>query len=853
MTTKKLLTLTFCCLTLTVSGQNPRFKEEAKNLCNQLTLDEKVSLMMDNSPAIPRLGIPTFQWWSEALHGVARNGLATVFPQTIGMAASFDPVLLQQVYTAVSDEARAKAEQARRTGNIKRYQGLSFWTPNINIFRDPRWGRGQETYGEDPYLTSQMGLSVVRGLQGSEDAPYRKLLACAKHFAVHSGPESLRHQMNIEDLSPRDLWETYLPAFKTLVEQGHVAEVMCAYQRFDGQPCCGSNRLLEQILRQEWHFPGLVVSDCGAISDFWEPGRHGVSPDAAHAAAKAVRAGTDVECGSNYTNLSDAVKNELVRKADIDSSVVRLLTARFSLGDIDTTAKVPWRNIPASVVDNAAHRDLALQMARESIVLLQNKRNTLPLSPRMKILVVGDNATDSTMQWGNYNGTPSHTTTILQGIKALDPNIEFISGCGLLRNEVFQSRMDEMTYGNGLKGMKATYWNNEDLDGDSVATQCFIQPIRQDNGGATVFAQGVNLTHFSARYKGTLHAQATEDFLVRTSGDDGIRLAINGQRVVSKWNNKGKTQTAEYTLHTEKGKDYAVVAEYKQQEGPATFHFDIAKRLPLDMEAVLQKARQADVIIFVGGLSPRLEGEEMKIDAPGFKGGDRTSIELPQAQREALQALTSTGKPVVMVNCSGSAVALAPESERCSAILQAWYPGEEGGRAVAEVLFGKVNPSGKLPVTFYHEDSQLPDFTNYSMQGRTYRYFKGKPLFAFGHGLSYTTFKVSKPVYRNHSISVTVSNTGKRSGTETIQLYAKRIADTDGPIKSLRAFRRVSLRPEEKKTISFPLDDDVFTCWDDSSNTIRPLYGPYKFFVGTSSDNGQSVNVLGEQPTCSRK
>jgi beta-glucosidase len=843
MTTKKLLTLSVCCLTLTVSAQNIRFKEEAINLCNQLTLDEKISLMMDNSPSIPRLGIPAFQWWSEALHGVARNGLATVFPQTIGMAASFDPVLLQQVYTAVSDEARAKAEQARRSGNVKRYQGLSFWTPNINIFRDPRWGRGQETYGEDPYLTSQMGLSVVRGLQGPDDVPYRKLLACAKHFAVHSGPESLRHQMNIEDLSPRDLWETYLPAFKALVEQGHVAEVMCAYQRFDGQPCCGSNRLLEQILRQEWHFPGLVVSDCGAISDFWEPGHHGVSPDAAHASAKAVLAGTDVECGRNYANLGEAVKSGLIKETDIDSSVVRLLTARFSLGDIDTTAQVAWRNIPTTVVDNAAHRELALRMARESIVLLQNKKNTLPLSPRMKILVVGDNATDSTMQWGNYNGFPSHTITILQGIEALDPNTEFISGCGLLHNEVFQSRMNEMTCSNGQRGMKATYWNNEDLDGDSVATQCFTEPIRQDNGGATVFAPGVNLTHFSARYEGTLHAQATEALLIRISGDDGIRLAVNGERVVSKWNNKGKTQTAEYTLHTEAGKDYAIEAEYKQREGSATFHFDIAKRLPLDMEAVLKKARQVDAIVYVGGLSPKLEGEEMKVDAPGFKGGDRTSIELPQAQREAIQTIASTGKPVIMINCSGSAVGLAPESKRCSAILQAWYPGEEGGRAVADVLFGKVCPSGKLPITFYYDDSQLPDFTNYSMQDRTYRYFKGKPLFAFGHGLSYTTFNVSKPIYRNHSISITVSNTGKRIGTETIQLYAKRLADTNGPIKRLKAFRRISLRPSEKKTVIFPLNDDVFTCWDASSNTMRPLYGPYEFFVGTSSDEGQTVRA----------
>lgn len=694
----KIITLLFCGLTVCAYSQNTTFQQRAKKLCNEMTLEEKTSLMMDNSPAIPRLGIPAFQWWNEALHGVARNGLATVFPQTIGMAASFDPALLQQVYTAVSDEARAKAEKARQEGSFKRYQGLSFWTPNINIFRDPRWGRGQETYGEDPYLTSQMGLAVVRGLQGPEDAPYRKLLACAKHFAVHSGPENLRHQMDIEDLPPRDLWETYLPAFKTLVEQGHVAEVMCAYQRFEGQPCCGNNRLLQQILRDEWHFKGLVVSDCGAIGDFWRPGRHGYAPDAATASAKAVSTGTDVECGSNYKHLGEAVKAGLIPEAKVDSSVVRLLTARFSLGDIDTTAQVSWRQIPFSTVDSRGHRELALQMARETIVLLQNKKNILPLNPQQQFLVVGANATDSTMQWGNYNGIPSHTTTILQGIQSLAPQTVFIGGCGLVK--------------------------------DSAS-----------------------------------------------------------------W------------------------------------------------EAIGQEARHADAIIFVGGLSPRLEGEEMKVNAPGFNGGDRTTIELPEAQRAAIRRLTAMGKPVILVNCSGSAVGLVPESKHCAAILQAWYPGEEGGRAVSEILFGKVNPSGKLPVTFYRDDRQLPPFTDYHMKGRTYRYFKGKPLFAFGHGLSYTMFRLSKPEYKDRNIRMMVSNTGKCAGTEVIQVYVKRTADTDGPIKSLKAFRRVTLQSGETQTVTIPLSDDAFTSWDPQSNTMRPMPGPYKFFVGTSSDNVFPLSV----------
>ena len=462
--------------------------ERARDLCHRLTLDEKVKLMMDRSPAIDRLNVPEFQWWNEALHGVARNGYATVFPITIGMAASFDDNLVYKVFTAVSDEARAKNNEARRSGHIDRYQGLSFWTPNINIFRDPRWGRGQETYGEDPYLTTQMGLAVVSGLQGDEGQKYKKLLACAKHFAVHSGPEWNRHSFNLESLSQRDLWETYLPAFQSLVQKGHVAEVMCAYQSIDGEPCCGNSHYLQQILRNEWGFDGMVVSDCSAISDFWVKGRHGVSANAAEASAKAVVSGTDVECGSNYKSLPEAIKAGKITEKQIDESVVRLLKARFDLGDFDDDRMNPYRKIPMTVVASAKHKNLALKMAQESMVLLQNWNDVLPLSKTDNdVVVMGPNANDSVMQWGNYNGYPTRTITILQGIREKNPNIKYVEGCGLTRNEVSESRFNEIT-SKGGKGITAQYWNNMELKGTPANTAQLSSGVHLSNGGATVFA-----------------------------------------------------------------------------------------------------------------------------------------------------------------------------------------------------------------------------------------------------------------------------------------------------------------------------------------------------------------------------
>ncbi|MBR6867589.1 MAG: glycoside hydrolase family 3 C-terminal domain-containing protein [Prevotella sp.] len=852
------LTVTLCCDLVAADRlpyQNPALSaaERADDLIGRLTLDEKVKLMMDQSPAIPRLGIPQFQWWNEALHGIGRNGYATVFPITMAMAASWDDQLLHQVFTAVSDEARVKAQQAKRSGNIQRYQSLSFWTPNINIFRDPRWGRGQETYGEDPYLTEKMGLAVVRGLQGytydgkTIDSKYRKLLACAKHFAVHSGPEWNRHEFNIENLPERDLWETYLPAFKALVQEGQVAEVMCAYQRIDGQACCAQTRYEQQILRDEWGFQGLITSDCGAIRDFL-PRWHNVARDGAEASAKAVLAGTDVECGSEYKKLPEAVRRGDIKEADLDRSLRRLLIARFELGDFDPDELNSWTKIPESVVASDAHKALAYEMARKSIVLLQNRDGLLPLD-RTEIVVMGPNANDSVMMWGNYAGYPTRTITALEGIvskaRKLNPNgnIRYIQGCGLTRSEVMESRFNEIIDPLGNQGIQATYWNNTEMKGAPAATVTIGNAVRLSNGGNTVFAPGVNLEDFSARLDGTFVPTRDETLIFDISGDDKIRLLVNGDTIVDIWKVRQRIQGDKQAISVKAGHHYRIQIDYVQEKGYGALNFDIKKQVTPTADELLAQIGDASTVVFVGGISPSLEGEEMKVSEPGFRGGDRTSIELPQAQRDLLAMLHHAGKRVVFVNCSGSAIALTPELESCDAILQWWYDGEQGGTALADVLFGDVNPSGKLPMTFYRSTDELPDFLDYTMKNRTYRYYTGEPLFPFGYGLSYTTFKIDKPTYSNNQVRVRVTNTGHRPGTETVQVYLRRKADTDGPLKSLRAYQQVELNAGESRTLTIDLPRRRFETWDTATNTMRVVPGVYELMVGSSSADRDLLRI----------
>ena len=832
--------------------QNPNLTagQRADDLLGRLTLEEKVKLMMDSSPAIPRLGIPQFQWWNEALHGVGRNGYATVFPITMAMAASWDDVLLHKVFTAVSDEARVKAQQAKRSGNIKRYQSLSYWTPNINIFRDPRWGRGQETYGEDPYLTTMMGLAVVRGLQGQSmtgetgQHKYKKLLACAKHFAVHSGPEWNRHTFNIENLPERDLWETYLPAFKALVQEGKVAEVMCAYQRIDGQACCAQTRYEQQILRDEWGFDGLITSDCGAIRDFL-PRWHNVAKDGAEASAKAVLAGTDVECGSEYRNLPAAVKRGDIKEADIDKSLRRLLIARFELGDFDSDELNTWTKIPESVVASKEHKALAEEMAVKSIVLLKNN-GVLPLkaatgSQPTRLVVMGPNANDSVMMWGNYSGYPTRTITALEGLRqklavgGVPADIPYIQGCGLTRNEAFESRMNEIRGPLGGKGIQATYWNNTEMKGAPTAVVNIGSAVRLSNGGNTVFAPGVNLENFSAQLHGTLIPTRDETLIFDISADDKLRLLVNGDTLINIWAVRHRIQGGKKELTVKAGECYRIQIDYVQETGYGALNFDIKKKISPTAQELLAQIGDAETVIFVGGISPSLEGEEMKVSEPGFKGGDRTSIELPQAQRDALAMLHKAGKKVVFVNCSGSAIALTPELETCDAILQWWYAGEQGGTALADILFGDKNPCGKLPITFYKSTDELPDFLDYSMKNRTYRYYQGEALFPFGYGLSYTTFEIGKPIYKNNKVRVTVKNTGDKEGTEVVQVYVRNTADKEGPLKTLRAYSRVSLNPGEAKTIDIDLPRSRFEGWDVKTNTMRVVPGKYEVMVGNSS------------------
>lgn len=843
---KKLLSILFSLgLSLSATAQllpycNPDLsaRERARDLLSRLTLEEKARLMLDESPAIPRLGIKKFFWWSEALHGAANMGGVTVFPEPVGMAASFNDGLLRRVFDAASDEMRAQYNRRMLNGGEdEKFHSLSVWTPNVNIFRDPRWGRGQETYGEDPYLTSVMGTAVVRGLQGPETAKYRKLWACAKHYAVHSGPEYTRHTANVADVSPRDLWETYLPAFKTLVTEAKVREVMCAYQRLDDDPCCSNNRLLLQILRDEWGFNYLVVSDCGAVTDIYA--NHKTSSDAVHAAAKAAVAGTDVECGFGYAykTIPEAVRRGLITEAEVDKHVLRLLEGRFDLGEMDDPKLVEWSKIPASVMDSKAHRQLALDMARQSLVLLQNKGGVLPLKAGGEpIAVIGPNADDGPMMWGNYNGTPNRTVTILNGIKARHTRVTYLKGCDLTDTKTVNSLLPQCAI-DGRKGLRGTFWNNTGMQGRPVATQFYTAPVAVTTAGMHNFAPGVNVEDFSAKYETVYTPKTSGEVVVNVEGCGDFSLYVNGKEQVK--HHTWRTTPTRTPLQVKAGEEYRIEVRFAfVKTWGANLKINIGTEHPIDYQAIIRKLQGIRKVVFVGGISAALEGEEMPVDIDGFKGGDRTNIELPKVQRDFLRALHEAGKTVVFVNCSGSAIALEPEMETCDAILQAWYAGQEGGTAVSDVLFGTVNPSGKLPVTFYKRTDQLPDYEDYSMRGRTYRYFSD-PLFAFGYGLSYTTFRFGRAraevAEGGYRLSVPLTNTGTRPGEEVVQVYIRRVADANGPLKSLRAFRRVALKAGESTTVEIPLSRKSFECFDESTNTMRTLPGDYELMYGNSS------------------
>ena len=864
---KFITSIALCLLSLTATAQslpyqNPNLsaRERAVDLCSRLTLEEKAQLMLDESPAIPRLGIKKFFWWSEALHGAANQGNVTVFPEPIAMAASFNPDLLYKCFDVASTEFRAQYNERmqRGSGEDEKFHSLSVWTPNVNIFRDPRWGRGQETYGEDPYLTSVMGTQVVRGLQGPEDAKYRKLWACAKHFAVHSGPEYTRHTANLTNVSPRDMWETYLPAFKALVQDAKVREVMCAYQRLDDDPCCGSQRLLQTILRDEWGFQYLVVSDCGAVSDFYES--HKSSSDAAHASAKATIAGTDVECGYGYAyrSIPEAVHRGFMTEAEVDKHVVRLLEGRFDLGEMDDPSLVEWSKIPYSAMSTKESAQISLDMARQSIVLLQNKNNVLPLpKDKNKIAVIGPNADNAPMMWGNYNGMPNYTYTILDGIcnklKVRKAKIKFFQGCDLTNDQVMDCLLGSQCSFEGKKGMKGTFWNNRQMEGKPVTTEYYTTPLAVTTAGMHNFAPGVQLEDFSAKYETVFTPKEAGEYVVNGEGCGHFELYIDGQQKFR--HHIWRTTPNRVPIQAQAGRSYNIEVRFSHiHTYNANLKINVAKEQPINYQATIDQLKGIDKVIFVGGISPALEGEEMPVDIDGFKGGDRTHIELPKVQRDFLKALKQAGKTVVFVNCSGSCIALQPETETCDAIVQAWYPGQMGGTAVADMLFGDVNPSGKLPVTFYKSSSQLPDYEDYSMKGRTYRYFNDA-LFPFGFGLSYTSFKLGLPTISGNTrlvgqketisrtITIPITNTGKQKGTETVQVYIRNLQDTEGPLKSLRAFQRVDVKPGETVETTISLSADAFEFWDTETNTMRVKPGKYDIFIGTSSNDADLQKV----------
>jgi beta-glucosidase len=827
--------------------QNPSLssEERAKDLISRLTLSEKAQLMCDISDSIPRLGIRTFNWWSEALHGLANNGNVTVFPEPIGMAASFNDELVFKVFNATSDETRAKYHDEKNRGLVnRRFMSLSVWTPNVNIFRDPRWGRGQETYGEDPYLTSRMGISVVKGLQGPSDARYKKLLACAKHYAVHSGPEWNRHVLNLNNVDPRDLWETYLPAFKSLVQEAEVREVMCAYQRLDDEPCCGNTRLLQRILRDDWGFRYMVVSDCGAISDFYV--NHKTSSDAVHAASKAVLSGTDVECNFGYTykQIPAAVEKGLISEQDLDKSLMRLLVGRIDLGDMDNDALVPWSKIPMSVVNSKEHQELALEMARQSMTLLQNKNNILPLAKSVKkIAIIGPNADDEAMLWGNYNGTPNNTITILEGIKSKLPEDKIIydKGCDIIENMITESVFNDCSI-NGKTGIRTTYWNNRSYEGTPVVTDYTTKPLQLTTFGQHEFGPGVKLEGFSGKYETVFKPSKSGELVFKLEACGLFKLVVNGDTLSRIW--MWRPLRKKVTVNVEKGKEYKIEAVFMQVENwTASVRLNFGWEVPVKYDELIEKLKGIDLVVFAGGISSQLEGEEMPVDFPGFKDGDRTDIELPLVQRNCLNALKQAGKKVILINCSGSAIGLVPEKESCDAILQAWYAGELGGQAIADVLFGDYNPSGKLPITFYKNIQQLPGFEDYSMKGRTYRYMSD-PLFPFGFGLSYTSFYIGNVRINNAMIkqgeaielTIPVTNIGKREGTEIVQVYVRKLNDLDGPIKTLKGFQRVKVAAGKTEQAVISLPYASFEFYDRTSGKMVVTAGDYEISYGNSSD-----------------
>jgi beta-glucosidase len=836
---------------------NPKLpvEQRADDLISRMTLEEKVDQLGHVAPAIPRLRVPAYNWWNEGLHGVARAGVATVFPQAIGMAATFDEPLMHDVADTISTEFRAKyAANVHPDGSTDWYRGLTVWSPNINIFRDPRWGRGQETYGEDPFLTARLGVAFIMGLQGT-DPNYFKTVATPKHFAVHSGPESTRHSANV-DASRHDMEETYLPAFRAAIMEGKAESIMCAYNRLNGEPACANSALLVEHLRKDWGFQGYVVSDCGAVADVYKG--HKFTATAEAAAAAVFKAGMDLICGDSRNNMNadpqgilGAVHQGLLSEADLDRALRRLFVARIRLGLFDPPTAVPYSKITAADNDTEAHRQLSLRMARESLVLLKNRSNFLPLKhPPSSIAVIGPDADSLDALEGNYNGTPSAPVTILAGIRNRfsQSKVTFVQGTGLV-GPVTKSVPSEALCTDAScseHGLKADYFSSMTLDGSPVMSR--VDAAVDFNWGDSGASQQLP-NKYSVRWAGMLVPPESGDYLLGFTGEDGFRVWLDGDLVVEDWTLHRPANTATKQIHLEKGRTYSLKIEYFQNIRISEAR--LIWSLPGGEDAqALDAARNADLVIAVMGLSPRIEGEEMKVSAEGFAGGDRTRIDLPAPQEQLLERVASAGKPTILVLTNGSALAVnwAAANADVPAILEAWYPGGQGGTAVAEALAGDFSPAGRLPVTFYKSLDQLPAFEDYSMAKRTYRYFDGEPLYPFGFGLSYTSFAYGEPKVDHAKISakdsvtlsVDVKNTGAAAGDEVVQLYLTHVGIEGAPLRSLAGFTRVHLDRGEKRTVKFVLRERDLSIVD-AAGKHRVVPGKVEAWIG----GGQPVSTSG--------
>jgi len=833
-------------------------QQRVDNLVSRMTLDEKVAQLINTTPAIPRLGVPAYDYWSEGLHGIARSGYATMFPQAIGMAATWDAPLIHQISTVISTEARAKYNEAVRNNVHSIYYGLTIWSPNINIFRDPRWGRGQETYGEDPYLTAHLGVAFVTGLQG-DDPNYFRTIATPKHYAVHSGPESTRHSANI-DPTPHDLWDTYLPAFRATIVDAKAYSIMCAYNAIDEYPACANKMLLQTILRGDWKFQGFVTSDCGAVDDFFEPKAHHTSPDKDAAAVAGIEAGTDTNCGRTYLVLSDAVKKGLITEAQLDVSLKRLYLARFKLGLFDPPEKMLWSKVPFSEVNSPEHAALALRTARESMVLLKNSNGILPLAPTKykTIAVIGPNAAELSAIEGNYNAVPKNPTLPLDGIikEFHSAKVLYAQGSPYAENAaiVIPRTQFRAASGSSEEGLKAEYFDNDSLTGAPAITRVDKQ-IDFDWNSTSPDPAKLDPKAFSVRWTGTLQAPAPGDYEVTgilahcypCNNSEHYTVHFDGKDLLAFQVSEDKAQhgstTTAVKIHFEDTKPHAFEVTYAHRArlfGAGLSLQWTAPVSPLRAQA-LEAVKKSDVVVAFVGLSPNLEGEEMPVHIPGFSGGDRTEITLPAAQQELLEAAKAAGKPLVVVLMNGSALAVNWAEQNADAILEAWYPGDGGAQAIAETLSGANNPAGRLPVTFYTGLDQLPAFEDYSMAHRTYRYFDGNPLYGFGYGLSYTTFAYSNvklstsTLHAGDSLSVEadVKNTGTRAGEEVAELYLMPPHTDVSPKLALDGFTRISLAPGETKHITFTLDPRALSQVDDKG--VRAVIaGSYRIALGSA-------------------